>query len=310
MSPTPQPHKGHVHHGEGEAEESVLKGLRWAIALAGVALVIEGIGAYFSRSLSLTVDAVHNVPDIIAYGASLGALMLASRGADSSHTYGMHRTEVMAALLNAALVIGTAMVFGAGAIMALLNGGNSPFGTIDPIWLVFAAVPTLALRGFAAIQIGRIPTRVRDINLRSVLFHLASDIVIVAFILAVGITLLIRPSLVWVDPVATIGIAAILLVEAIPIIRDSWDSFTERMPKHISMDEVVRVAAQVPYVEEIHDVHIWSVCSSLICMTAHVRITNVTVEESMYILAALRERMTKDFGIVHAVFEVETSVTA
>jgi cobalt-zinc-cadmium efflux system protein len=308
MSPTDPLHKDHVAHGEGEAEGSVLKGLRWAIVLAGVALVIEGIGAYLSRSLSLTVDAVHNVPDMIAYGASLGALMLASRGADSSHTYGLHRTEVMAALLNAALVIGTALVFGAGALMALLNHGGSPFGTVDPIWLVFAAVPTLALRGFAALQIGRIPSRIRDINLKSVLFHLASDILIVVFILAVGIVLVLRPSLVWMDPVATMAIAVILLVESVPIIHDSWDSFTERIPKHISMEDVVQAATEVPHVEEIHDVHIWSVCSSLICMTAHVRISNVTVRESMDILAALRERMTNNFGIVHAVFEVETSV--
>jgi cobalt-zinc-cadmium efflux system protein len=216
----------------------------------------------------------------------------------------------MAALLNAALVIGTALIFGTGAVVALMNGGKSPFGTIDPVWLVFAAVPTLALRGFAAFQIGRIPSRVRDLNLRSVLFHLASDIVIVSFILAVGIVLVIRPALVWIDPMATLAIAAILMIEAVPIIRDSWDSFTERMPKHISMEEVIRVATRVPNVEDVHDVHIWSVCSSLICMTAHVRISNVTVKESMEILSALRERMANDFGIVHAVFEVETSAQA
>jgi cobalt-zinc-cadmium efflux system protein len=293
------------YHGEDEAEVSVLRGLKWALVLAGIALVVEGIGAYYSRSLSLTIDAIHNVPDIVAYGASLGALVLAARGATSSHTYGLHRTEVMAALLNASLVIATALVFGYTAIAALIAGGGSPFGQIDPVWLLFAAVPTLGLRGLATAQVRRIPGRVRDINLRSVLFHLGSDLVIVALIVAVGLVLLVRASLGWVDPLAALAIAAILLFESVPIIRDSWGSLTERMPSHLSLDEIVRTAMQVPHVQAMHDVHVWSVCSSLVCMTARVHMTNLTVRESMDVLTALRERMEKDFGIVHAIFEVE-----
>ncbi len=97
----------HVHqHGEEEAGGRVLRGLTIAAELSLVVLVIEAVGAYFSRSLSLTVDAVHNVPDVVAFAVSLAALRATAKGSSAQFTFGTHRFEVFAGLLNALLVPG------------------------------------------------------------------------------------------------------------------------------------------------------------------------------------------------------------
>ena len=131
-------------HGEREAETRVLRGLRLALELSLVVLVIEAVGAYFSHSLSVTVDAVHNVPDLFAFAMSWAALQATERGTSGEFTFGPHRLEVFAGLLNAALVLGTGLVFGLVSILALRTGRRSriPFA------------PSLAVGAVMAILFG------------------------------------------------------------------------------------------------------------------------------------------------------------
>jgi len=292
-------------HGESEAGRSVLNGLVWAVRLSTLVLVIESLGAYFGHSLALTIDAVHNVPDIIAFAISWGSLALSRKGTTPEHTFGLHRAEVLAALLNGVLVLGTGLVFGYEAVLDLVS--RTLFaGSLDPLWLFLAAVPVLVLRSVATTILGRVPRRARDVNLKAVFLHLWSDIAITGAILVTGVVLLLRPSDGWVDPGAALVIAGVLVWESLPLFRDSWDSLAERTPSHLSVEAITRAACTVPQVEDLHDVHVWSVCSNLVCMTAHVRVSNVSVRESMEVLQQLRQKMADDFGIVHAVFETET----
>ena len=295
-----------THHGEGEAETSVLRGLRTAFALSLVVLLIEAWGALLSRSVSLTADAVHNVPDLVAFAVSWQALAMTAKGATEAHTFGLHRAEVFAALLNASLVFGSSIFFAYEAISSLLS--TVPFlGRVDPIWVFVAAVPTLLLRTVSARVVGRTPPRVRDLNLRSVLLHLWSDVGITGAILLGAGVLFLHPAAVGADPVAALVVAAILGVESVPLFRESWSTLSEQVPPGISVGAISRAAREVPHVEDLHDVHVWSVCSSLVCMTAHVRTQNLTVRDSMQVVSQLRARLERDFGIVHAVFEVEAT---
>jgi len=297
----------HVHpHGEQEAEGRVLRGLRIATELALVVLVVEAIGAYFSRSLSLTVDAVHNVPDMVAFSISLAALSATAKGSSGRFTFGTHRFEVFAGLLNAALVLGTGMVFGYEAVTAL-HSGASFAGPVDPAWLLVAAVPTLVLRGLSLTILGRIPGRVRDLNLSGVVVHMASDVAITGALLVTGVTLLVRPGWSWFDDLAAIVIALILGFESLPLFREGWDVLTERTPRRLSVETVTNAARTVPGVTDIHDVHIWSVCSTLVCMTAFVAVEEMTLRQATEVIGTLRQKMEEDFGILHATFELEPS---
>jgi cobalt-zinc-cadmium efflux system protein len=294
-----------VSHGEDEVEKTVLEALRAAVVFSLVILVVESVGAFFSRSLSLSVDAAHNVPDVIAFALSWAALRGAERGTSDAYTFGQHRGEVFAGLANAALVLATGLAFAYEALATFAHGGTFA-GAVDPRWIILGAVPTLALRAASLFLLRRIPGRVRDLNFRSVGVHVSSDLLIAGAILVVGAVLFLAPSLTWVDPAVALGIAAVLVIESAPLFRDSWEVLTERTPRHLSLDAVSQTALGVPGVRELHDVHIWAVCPTLICMTAHVRVDEMSVGRSMDVVERLRLAVERDHGILHAVFQVET----
>jgi cobalt-zinc-cadmium efflux system protein len=293
-------------HGETEAEVRVLRGFRLAVELSVVILVIESVGAYLSHSLALTADAIHNLPDLIAFGVSWAALRATESGVTLESTYGRHRAEVFASVLNAGLILGTGLLFGYTGASALI-ARTSFAGPVDAVWLLAAALPTLGLRVVNLSVLGRIPGRVRDLNLRSVVVHLASDLLITGALLAAGVLLLVRPGSGWVDDAAALAIAVVLVLESLPLFRDSWDVLGERIPRGLTVGQVVQTALSVPGVAEVHDVHVWSLCPTLVCMTAHVTVRDMSVQEWQTVAATLRRRMEIEYGILHATFEVESS---
>lgn len=273
--------------------------------LAAVVLVLESVGAYFSHSLSLTVDAVHNAPDVFAFAVSWRALLGTELGTSGRYTFGTHRWEVFAGMLNATLILATGVVFGFEALLALARG--TPFaGPIDAAWILFAALPTLGLRATNLVVLERLPARARDLNLVSVVLHVSADLGITLAVLGAAAVLLVRPGLVVADAIAALAIAALLVYESVPLFRDGWEVLAERTPRNLSIDAVRTAALSVPAVAEVHDVHVWAVCPTLVCMSAHVRVRNMSVRESMQVAADLRERMEAEFGILHSVFEIET----
>ncbi len=294
-----------LHHGEGEAEQRILSGLRRVVALSLVVLGIEAIGAILSHSLALTVDAVHDVPDVLAFGISWAALAGTRAGSTSEFTFGRHRLEVFAGLLNGLLVLGTGAAFGYEAVQALARSGSFA-GPVDPTWLLAAALPTLALRIANVRTLGRWTGRVRDLNLRSVLVHLASDIAITGALLFAGVTLVVDARYGWSDSAAALFIAGVLVYESVPLLRSGWEVLTERSPRGLSVDSIARAARAVPGVTGVHDVHVWAVCDSLVCLTAHVGVGEMTMKEAMAVVRQLRDTMERDFGIVHATFEIES----
>ncbi|MCI4363283.1 MAG: cation diffusion facilitator family transporter [Thermoplasmata archaeon] len=297
-------------HGEGEAERAVLSALRWAFVLSCVILGVEAVSAFFARSLSLAVDAVHNVPDLFGFAISFLSLALTRKGATEQHTFGLHRTEVLATVVNASLVLGTGLLFGYEALVTLRAPAGSFAGPVDPYWILLGAGPTIVLRATAALNLRRLPQQTRDMNLRGVFLHLTGDFAITVVLLADATLLLLRPSLGWVDSAAALVISAVLVVESLPLFREAWSSLSERIPAHLSVEKILRVARGVPEVEDLHDIHVWSVCSSLVCMTAHVATRQLTVLQAMGVVADLKERMSSELGIVHAVFEVEEAPAA
>ncbi len=292
-------------HGEREAEDRILRALRLAVELSIVILVIEAYGALVSRSLSLTIDAVHNIPDILAFAISWLALRATGRGASGDLTFGPHRFEVFAGLLNGALVLGTGLVFGYAAGSDLARGGSFA-GPVDALWLIATAVPVLGLRAVNLAVIQRSPRRARDLNLLSVLVHLGSDVAITLALLVAGFLILYRPGVAGTDSIAALAIAAILVYESLPLFRGAWDVLTERTPRNLSVAQIERSALGVPRVLALHDLHVWAVCPTLVCMTAHVRVEEMSVRDGMNVVAQLRDRMADEFGILHAVFELES----
>lgn len=293
-----------LHHGEGEAESRVLRGLRLAVGLSLIILVLELVGAYFSQSLSLTVDAIHNVPDILAFAISWTALRGTKTGSSQVFTFGTHRLEVFAGIFNGALVLAAGLLFGYESVASLVS--HSYFaGEVNAVWLLAVAIPTLALRIASMSVLGEMPGRVRDLNLRSVIVHLASDLAITGALLFAGAVLFLVPVFGWADPLAALAIAGILVWESLPLLKEGWEVLTERVPRGLSAEAITKSAMAVPGVMEVHDLHVWAVCSTLVCLTAHVEVGEMSLHESRGVVEKLRAKMEMEFGILHATFEVE-----
>jgi len=176
---------------------------------------------------------------------------------------------------------------------------------VDAAWVLAVAIPTLVLRTTNFLSLGRLPSRARDLNLRSVLLHLAGDLAITGAVLGAGVVLLVRPAWSAADPVAAMVIAALLVYQSLPLFRDAWEVLTESTPRHLSLDAIVGAALTTPHVTQVHDLHVWSVCPTLVCMTAHVQVEEMSVREGMAVVESLRAKMADQFGILHATFEVE-----
>lgn len=300
---------GQQGHGESEATHQILRGLAVALLLSGAVLALETVGALLSRSLSVTIDAVHNLPDLFAFAVSYLSLAGTATGTTEEHTFGSHRLEVFAAILNAFVILAAGVVFAYPALTSLLNHASA-FGTVDPEWIFLAAVPTLGLRAVAGVYLGRIPRAARDLNVRSVLLHLATDVAITVALIVDAAVLFLHPESAWVDSAAALVIAGILVYESIPIFRGGWEVLTERVPRGVSLPALTTSIRSVERVREVHDLHVWAVCPTLVCMTAHVSVEEMPVSESSRITATLREMVEREFGIVHSVFEVETEPPA
>jgi cobalt-zinc-cadmium efflux system protein len=295
-------------HGESETSGRILRGLWVALVLAVVVLALESIGVVLSRSLSLTVDAVHSLPDIFAFAISYLSLAHVARGPTEQHTFGSHRLEVFAALLNAFVILAAGALFAVPAVLELWHGG-AVLGPVDPAWILFAAIPSLLLRVGSALYLERMPRSARDLNVRSVIVHLGTDVAITVTLLVDAVLLLLRPADGWVDAAAALAICLLLVYESIPIFRGGWDVLTERAPRGLSMDALIGALEATPRVRGVHDVHVWSVCPTLVCMTAHVGVDEMSMTESGEVKRALRRTAEDRFGIVHAVFELESERT-
>jgi cobalt-zinc-cadmium efflux system protein len=290
-------------HGEAEADVRVVRALRLAVELSIVVLAVEAFTAIGSHSLALSTDAVHNVPDVLAFAISYLALREVG-GGPSGESFVRHRREVFAGLANAALVLATGVGFGYAALATLSRGGSFD-GTVVLSWLFAGAITALLLRAVSFVVLARLPGRVRDLNFRSVLLHLGTDVAVTVTILAVGVLLWVRPTLTVADPAASLAIAALLIAESVPLFREASDVLTERTPRHLDLEAVERTALAVPGVKELHDVHIWAACPTLICMTAHVGVEEMTVGRSMDVVAELQDAVRTQHGILHSVFQVE-----
>ena len=296
---------GEASHGESETSGRILRGLEVALGLSVLVLVVEVAGAFLGRSLSVTVDAVHSIPDVFAFAISYLSLAAAARGPTEEHTFGSHRLEVFAAILNAFVILAAGVVFVYPALLELAQR-STLFGPIDPTWILFAALPTLAFRSASAAYLGRIPRAARDLNVRSVLVHLGTDVAITVALIVDAVLLLAWPGNLWVDAAVALLISGILIYESIPIFQGGWDILTERAPRGFSMTALIDALESTPRVREVHDVHVWSVCPTLVCMTAHVDVEEMPMSESAAVREELRNRVEGQFGIVHAVFELET----
>src|SRR5215831_698046 len=283
-------HGGHVHP---PLKPSVLA---WAMVATLGLVVAEILGGFLGRSVALLNDAVHNLSDVPALGISWLAMRWAERPADRDKTYGYHRAGTLAAFTNAVLLVVLSLWLGYEAIDRL----RSPVEVVES-WMIWTSVAALAVNGGITLSLvrGR-----RDLNLRSILVHNFGDALSNIAIIA-GAVVIQMTGAHWIDPLLGLAIGLLVLWSSVGILRDSAHILLEGRPKELQVEEVARAILTVEGVQEVHDVHLWSLGGGQIALSCHARVTDMHMDKCESVLSSIQYLMKEKFSIGHATVQLE-----
>jgi len=273
------------------------KNLKLAIFLTSLVLVIEIIGGVLSNSLALLSDAAHVFMDVFALLMTFGALVIAARPPTHGQTFGYHRFEILAALLNGFTLIGVSLLIFYEAYLRIL----SPPEVRGTQMLVFALIG-LSVNGWVAFKLrGH-----RDLSIRSAYMHVLGDM-LSSIAVIVGALLIILFSVYKIDPILSFLIGGVLLYGAFGIVRGSLRILLEFSPEHIDTGDVIHAINKIDGIEGVHDIHLWSICSHVHAMSAHVLVKRMDICDTEELARVINETLRRDFLISHTTLQFETT---
>ena len=286
-------HAGTHPHAHTSITTGVIAG---AVGATAVLVAAELLGGYLGHSISLVSDALHNLSDIPTMLISWLALRWAARPADHERTFGYQRAGVLAAFTNAILLILVAL----GLFWEAFQRFRHPVA-VHESWMIGVSLLALAING--GITLALVRSR-RDLNLRSLLLHNLGDAISNIGIL--GGALAIRMTgAEWLDPAIGVVIAALVLWSTNGLLREAGNILLEGLPKGIQLESVARSILSINGVQEVHDMHIWTIGTDLRALSCHVRIPDMHMDESEKILKSILERLNTDFQITHTTIQFE-----
>ncbi|GAC1665386.1 MAG: CDF family zinc transporter CzcD [Candidatus Acidiferrum sp.] len=246
--------------------------------------------------MALLNDAVHNLSDVPALGISYLAMRWAERPADAEKTYGYHRAGILAAFTNALVLVLLSLWLGYQAFERL----HSPVQVVEG-WMVWTSVGALAVNG--GITLALVRGR-GDLNLRSILIHNFGDALSNIGIL-VGAIIIRATGALWVDPLLGLAIGLLVLSSSIGILRESSHVLLEGSPREMRVEDVARAILTVDGVQEVHDVHIWSLGTGRHALSLHARIPDMHLDECERVLSSIQQKASSTFGIAHTTVQLE-----
>jgi cobalt-zinc-cadmium efflux system protein len=294
-------HGAHSHHSHSHTHAIIstegMTGLLGAAVAVTLALVVaELIFGYLGHSIALIGDAVHNLTDVPTLVISWIGMRLALRPPTSRKTYGYHRAGILAAFVNAMLleIVAIALLYES------LVRFRHPV-EVHANLMLWVSLLALAINGGITISLHR---GRRDLNIRSVWLHNLGDALSNVAIF-VGALVIRGTGAQWVDPLLCIAIGGIVLWSGTGILKESGHILLEGLPREIRLEEVATAMLRVPAVQEVHDVHIWTLGTDLVALSCHVRIPDMHMEESDQMLAKIRDVLRRDFHITHTTIQFE-----
>ena len=288
-----------THH-HREIEPGNLDRRLWASAALNLGItLVEIVGGLWAGSLALLADAAHNLADVGALGLAIFARRLGRRAPTPRHTYGLKRAEVVAALLNAAVLIAISALIGREAVARLFH----PEPVRASVMLVAAAAAFLA--NVASVLLLRTHSA-EDINVRSAFLHLAQDAL--ASLAVVVAALFARTAAGrYVDPAVAILIGVVVLRSAISIVSESLHTLLEAAPAGVNVEDLAEDVARRFTDVRLHHVHAWEVGPGQRVLTAHMKVGATTLLEVEAIAAEVRRFLHEEWGITHATLEAEAN---
>jgi cobalt-zinc-cadmium efflux system protein len=293
-------HGAHDHGAHDHGAHSFDRAFAFGLALNLALVVVQLVFGLLSQSMALVADAGHNFSDVLGMALAWGASALGRRRPTARRTYGFGRSSILAALANAVLVI-----LAVGAITwESIRRLQHPTAVDGPTMMWVAALGVVVNLGSALPFLTR--RRKRDLNVRAVLMHLLSDAAVSVGVVAGGLVVMLTGAR-WVDPVASLLIAVVIVASTWRVLRESLDLMIDAVPKQIDLEEVHEALSKLPGVIEVHDLHVWATSTTGTALSTHLVIPGQ--HDDGFLIAANKELHAR-FGIDHAVIQVERTSLA
>ncbi len=273
--------------------------LRLALVLTAIVLVVEVVGGLWAQSLALLSDAGHVVTDLVVLALSTFALRQVQRPASPRRSFGYQRVGILVALLNAVLLGAVVVAIIVEALHRLQHPSAVRGGLMAAAAVLGLGISLLIARSLQPME--------RDLTVRSALMHIWGDAWASAGIIVAGLLIAITGRLA-IDPLLSLGIAALIAWSAWRVLAAAIDILLESTPADLQTDAVVTAVKRVPGVRDLHDLHIWSLGAQSRAMSAHLLIDDQRVIQAQDILAEVREVLAHEFEIEHTTIQFESLV--
>jgi cobalt-zinc-cadmium efflux system protein len=274
--------------------------VNWVVKVAllvTLALVaVEFVAGVLAHSLALISDGWHNLADVPTLVFSWIALYFEQKPPDHRKTFGYQRAGVLAAFVNALVLVGVALFICYEGYERIVRPAPVASGTMLAVGLI-----ALVINGGVGLALAR---EQQDLNLRAVFIHYLGDAFSNLGIIA-GAWLIRRTGETFIDPLLAFLIAGMILWSALGIITESSNILLESLPKGMTLENVANAMLGVPGVREVHDMHIWSLGSESHALACHVQILDMPTSESERIAHRLREVLAHEFDITHTTIQFE-----
>lgn len=290
---------GHGHGGHAAGRAADRRRLRIVLAVTASVMVLEVVGGLVTGSLALLADAGHMATDAAAVVLALSASYVASLRGGPRSTFGLHRAEILAALVNAVVLL---VVCG-----YLLWAGIGRLGSpeeVDAGPMILFALVGLGANAASLVVLNRSDTG--SLNLRGAATEVLADMLGSLLAVAAGVVVLTTGFL-RADPIATLLIAVLILPRSIGLLREAAVVLLEISPAGLDLDDVRRHLLDVPGVSDVHDLHAWTITSGMASLSAHVTVTDecLAVRGVGATLDELSGCVAEHFDVQHATFQVE-----
>jgi cobalt-zinc-cadmium efflux system protein len=293
-------HDDHRHDApSGQLDRGITRGFLIAIGLTAVTLVAELAGGLWTNSLALLSDAAHVFMDLFALTLSLLAIQLAKVPANDKRTYGWHRAEIFASLINGSTLLLIAVgIFGEAweRFIAPEPVKSTEMFFIALIGLVMNLIAASKLHGHAH----------DDLNVRSAFLHVLGDAMASVGVILGGIVMIFTQWYVL-DALISMVIVAIISWGAFRVLREAVHILLEGVPRHIDINVLVKKMRSVPGVHNVHHLHVWSICSHIVALSAHVDLEPEYRLRQGEIVGNLEQLLDHEFHITHTTLQAECS---
>lgn len=271
------------------------KNLLIVLCLSGTYMIAEVIGGIVTQSLALLADAAHMLTDVVGLFLAFIAIKIGERKADPGKTFGYYRTEILAAVINAVILLGISLY----VLYEAYQRFQDPPAVQSKTMLIVAGI------GLVVNIVGMIILRKDSegsLNMKGAYFEVLSDMLTSIGVMIAGVIML-TTGWYYADPIISAAIGLLIFPRTWRLLKEAVNVLLEGTPKDVDIHQLRQSLEKVSGVKNVHDLHVWSLTSSVNAMSAHIVKDNGTAQNQL--LKTLTEVTTSNFKISHTTFQIE-----